>query len=194
MAGNKFVLFALALPFPLYGAWQVRGVSRADLIVADPPSDKSASKEQLATMRTKTEKWVGDVRKTAAVTYQFRAPGPDDATSDADCTALARDAAKRSADLTDLESFLAGTESPTYTGTLRAQVLRLAVESNRVVESRESRSRNGSRCRCRRSTVPRRRRKRWPRSTGSWPNTQRTRASPIPRKSQRGRSARGSRS
>jgi hypothetical protein len=116
---SKFVLFVLALPFALYGAWQVRGVSRADLIVADPPADRAASKEQLAATRAKTERWVGDMRKAAAVTYQFRAPGPDDATPDADCAALVRDAARRSADLTDLETFLAGTESPTYSGTLR---------------------------------------------------------------------------
>src|SRR5437773_1355746 len=105
------ILLLLAVPFALYAAWQVRGVSRADLIVSDPPSDKGVpAKEQLAAARAKAEKWSADVRKAAAVTYQFRAPGPDDAAADDECNALARSAAARSAELTDLEQFLAGVE------------------------------------------------------------------------------------
>jgi hypothetical protein len=126
MAGlrNGVVLLVLAVPFGLYAAWQVQGVSRADLLLPDPPTDKGLpGKEQLAATRAKTERWAGDVRKAAAVTLQFRTPGPDDAAGDGDCNALARAAARRAADLTDLEQFLSGVGVPTYTGALRARYL-----------------------------------------------------------------------
>jgi hypothetical protein len=118
------VLLLLAVPFGLYAAWHVQSVSRADLIVSDPPSDKGLpGKEQLAATRAKTEKWSGDLRKAARVTYQFRAPEADDVASDPDCKALAESAAKRAADLTDLETFLSDKDKPVYTGRLRVKYL-----------------------------------------------------------------------
>ena len=42
-------------------------------------------------------------------------------TSDVDCKALADSAAKRAADLTDLETFLSDKDKPVYTGRLRAK-------------------------------------------------------------------------
>src|SRR5262245_11592433 len=121
---NGVVLLVLAVPFGLYVAWQVRGVSRADLLPSDPPSDKGLpGRDQLAAARAKTERWSGDVRKAAAVTLQFRAPGSEDVTSDEECTALARAAARRAADLTDLEQFLAGVDGPAFTGALRSRYL-----------------------------------------------------------------------
>ena len=115
------VLLLLAIPFVLYAVWQLQGVTRADLIISDPPSEKGLpTKEQLATTRAKAEKWASDVRKTSAVVFQYRVPTAEDAAEDADCTALARAVAMRSADLADLETFLANREKPTYTGALKA--------------------------------------------------------------------------
>ncbi len=117
-------LLLLAAPFAVYAAWQIQGVSHADLLASDPPSDKGLpAREQLASTHAKTTRWAGDVRKAAAVTFQFRAPGVEDTTYDEECTALSKAAAKRAADLTDLEKFLSGVDSPTYTGTLRNKYL-----------------------------------------------------------------------
>jgi hypothetical protein len=114
------IILLLAVPFGLYVAWQVQGVSRVDLIVPDPPSEKGfPGKEQLAATRAKTDRWAGDVQKAAAVAFQFRPHSADDAASDEDCNALAKAAAARAADLTDLERFLSGVERPEYTGSLR---------------------------------------------------------------------------
>src|SRR5262245_35099661 len=124
MAGlrNGVVLLVLAIPFGLYAAWQVRGVARADVLVPDaPPGRGLPNKDQLAAARGRAERWAGDVRKAAAVTLQVRAPGPEDAPADDDCAALARAAARRAADLTDLEQFLSGAEDPVYAGALRAR-------------------------------------------------------------------------
>ena len=122
MSGLKSggIILLLAIPFGLYIAWQVQGVSRADLMVAAPPSEKGLpSKEQLVATAEKTDRWASEVRTAAAVTLQFRPQSTDDVTSDAECNALARSAAVRAADLTDLEKFLSGVERPEYTGTLR---------------------------------------------------------------------------
>jgi len=118
------VLLLLAVPFALYAAWQVQGVSRADLIVSDPPSEKGLpGREQLAAARAKADKWSEDVRKAAAVTYQFRTPGPDDRAADDECYALARAAGARADELIDLEKFLSDTDDPVFVGALRTRYL-----------------------------------------------------------------------
>lgn len=124
MSGFKSggIILLLAVPFVLYIAWLVQGVSRADLIVSNPPTEKGLpSKEQLAVTRARTERWSGDVHKAVAVTTQFRSLAADDLASDEECNALARVAAARASDLTDLEKFLSGVDRPEYTGSLRVR-------------------------------------------------------------------------
>lgn len=114
------IILLLAVPFGLYIAWQVKGVMRIDLIVSDPPAEKGLpTPEQLAALRARADRWVGDVGKVVAVTFQFRPPTTDDTVSDPECTALMKAAAARAADLTDLEKFLSGVERPEYTGMLK---------------------------------------------------------------------------
>jgi hypothetical protein len=122
MSGLKSgaILLLLVIPFGLYAAWQVQALTRGDLLVSDAPSEKGLpAKEQLAERRAKTEKWAGDVRKASAVALQFRVPGPEDATADAECKALSDAAARRSADLTDLGKFLAGVRNPAFAGDMK---------------------------------------------------------------------------
>ena len=78
---------------------------------------------------------------------QFRAPGKEDATADAECKAVSEAAARRSADLTDLEKFLAGVRNPVFTGDMKksykewydeTEALRLAaVEVEKWFDDRE---------------------------------------------------------
>jgi hypothetical protein len=122
MSGFKSgaILLFLSIPVLAYCAWQVQGVSRTDLMAASPPSDKGMpTKEQITAQLARAEKWSGDVRKLESVAFQFRAPGADDATADEDCTVLAKSIAARSSDLTDLDRFLSGVDSPAYTGSLK---------------------------------------------------------------------------
>jgi hypothetical protein len=110
------ILLLLTIPFVLYAAWQVQTLTRGDLLVSDAPSEKGLpAKEQLADRRTKTEKWVGDVRKASAVALQFRTP--KGAIPDPECEAVAAAAARRSDDLTDLDKFLSG-RKPEFVGSM----------------------------------------------------------------------------
>lgn len=115
------LLLVLAVPMALYVAWQVNGVVRADLVLAEPPADRGAPKEQLAVLRAKTAAWAGDVRKAATVAQQYRPAGAEDATADADATAVVKTSAVRAADLNDLDLFLSDIERPTFTGKSKAQ-------------------------------------------------------------------------
>jgi hypothetical protein len=122
MSGLKSsaIVLLVAIPFGLYVAWQVQKVTTGDLLVSEAPSEKGVpGKEQLATTRAKAERWVGEVRKASAVVYQFRAPGADDTTADAECTALVRATGTRAADLSDLEKFLSRIANPQFTGKLK---------------------------------------------------------------------------
>jgi hypothetical protein len=116
------ILLLLAIPFFLYGAWQVQGVTNLNLIAADPPADKGLpSKEQIAANKAAAEKWGGDVRTVESVAFQFRQPGPGDFVSDSDCKNFMKTVAARSADLNDLEKFLSDVGSPKYEGSLKSQ-------------------------------------------------------------------------
>lgn len=121
MFRNSFVLLLIAGPFVVYCAWQAWSVSRNDLLVPDPPPDRSASGDQLANGHEKAARWKSEVRKAAAVTLQYRATGPEDGISDSDGAALARAAAKRAAELNDLEQFLSATDDPSYNGSLKSK-------------------------------------------------------------------------
>ena len=136
---HRVTLLLLAAPFAAYAAWQIQGVARADLLVSDQPSDKGLpAREQLAATRAKTTRWAGDVRKAAAVTFQFRAPGVEDTTYDEECSALSKAAAKRAADLTDLEKFLSGMDSPTFTGTLGNKYLEWQVSKGTLTKAEKA--------------------------------------------------------
>ncbi|MCI0703292.1 MAG: hypothetical protein L0241_19615, partial [Planctomycetia bacterium] len=121
MSGLKSggLLLMLAIPFAAYVAWQVNGVTRADLIVSDPPPDKGATNDQLSAGQTKASGLVNETRKVESVTLQFRAPGAQDAVNDPAAVATRDSAAKRSANLTDLGNFLSGVERPVFTGELK---------------------------------------------------------------------------
>jgi hypothetical protein len=113
------LLLILAIPLGLDVAREVNGVVRTDLVLSEPPPDRGASKEQLAAAHTKVSAWAGDVRKAVAVAQQYRAPGPDDACTDPDASALVKISAVRSADLNDLDLFLSELERPTFTGKMK---------------------------------------------------------------------------
>ena len=139
MSGLKSgaIVVLLAIPFALYSAWQVQGVTRADMIVSDPPSDKGLpTKEQLAAVRGKAEKWAVDVRKASVVVYQYRAPVGDDKADDEDCNKLAKAVALRAADLGDLDTFLSDREKRDYVGNLQAQYAKWQV-SKAVIDKAE---------------------------------------------------------
>ncbi len=122
MSGLKsgMIVLLLAVPFVVYGVFQVQAAAQSDLIADDPPSDKGLpTKEQLAAAKIKAEKWAGDVREVSAVALQFRAAVAVDPAADKECTALAKLVAARSADLTDLEKFLSGVDRPVYVGGLK---------------------------------------------------------------------------
>ena len=126
------LLLLLSVPFALFAAWQVNGVVRTDMIVSDAPPDRGATKEQLATARTKAAAWSAEVRKAAAVAWQYRAPGPDDATADEAVNGVERAAALRSAELNDLDLFLTGVERPSFAGKLKDSYDRWNGEANQT--------------------------------------------------------------
>ena len=115
-ARSASVLVLLAVPFGLYAAWQVRAAARGG---SPPPADKLPTKDDVANRRARAEAWAAGVRKAAAVAVQFRAPDAADRTGDAECDALAAAAARRAADLADLETVLAGGRSPAFAGGLK---------------------------------------------------------------------------
>ncbi len=116
------ILLLLAIPFALYLAWQVQAATRPQLVGTSAPSEKGLpSKEQLTASVAQTEKWASDVQRVGTVAFQYRQPGASDATDCTDCTATTKAVAARSADLIDLETFLADRDSPTFTGTLQAR-------------------------------------------------------------------------
>jgi hypothetical protein len=112
----------LAIPFGLYVAWQVQSTARADIAAPEPPPEKGVpGREQLTASRAKAEKWVGDVRRASAVALQYRAPGGEDRVEDPACAAVVKSASARSADLTDLEKFVADDKGASFTGSLKEQ-------------------------------------------------------------------------
>lgn len=116
------ILLLLAVPFALYGAWQVQSVAGTNLGPAEPPSEKGLpGKDQLAAARARAERWAGDVRRAAAVALQYRAPTAEDAIEDPAAKSVAAAAAARAADLTDLEKFLAGGTDAVFAGAVRAR-------------------------------------------------------------------------
>jgi len=122
MSGLKSggLVLLLAIPFALYIVWQVQVGARADFVSPPAPTEKGLpDSKKLADTKAKTEKWANDVRQASAVALQYRTPGPEDKADDADCTALAKAAAVRATDLTDLEKFLSGVENATYAGSLK---------------------------------------------------------------------------
>jgi hypothetical protein len=116
------ILLLLAIPFFVYGAWQIRSVTHLDLIVSDPPAEKgSPTKEQIASNKTAAEKWEGEIRTLESVTFQFRQPGAGDIATDSDCKALMKSISARSAELNDLELFLSERASPKFEGALKSK-------------------------------------------------------------------------
>src|SRR4051812_44266816 len=105
MKGGALLLF-LSIPFALYAAWQVYGATRIGSTVPEPPADKTAPKEQLATSSAKASKLADEVRKAVEVAWQYRAAGPADNSPDGNVAAVVRAASARAADLNDLDRFL----------------------------------------------------------------------------------------
>jgi hypothetical protein len=117
---GRGLVLVLAVPMALYAAWQVNGVARSDLVLADPPPDRGPTKEQLAEASKKAANWAAEVRTVTGFAEQYRtdaaaAGGPDKAAA-----AVVRAAAARSAVLTDLDQFLSGLERPTFNGRMKA--------------------------------------------------------------------------
>jgi hypothetical protein len=119
---SGFLVLLLALPVLAYVAWQVRAMSHLDVLASDPPAEKAAqSREQLAMMRMRAEKWANDVRTLEATALQYRQPTPGDVVFDGDCQSALKSLAARSADLTDLNKFLSDVSSPKYDGALKSK-------------------------------------------------------------------------
>jgi hypothetical protein len=114
------VLLLLAVPVALYVAWQVNGVVRSDL-VAEPPADRGPPKEQLEAAAKKTAAWADRVKDTVAFAERYGTAAPADAAAEPDTKTVAKAAAARSAELTDLDQFLSGLDRPTFAGALKAQ-------------------------------------------------------------------------
>src|SRR5437660_1504189 len=115
MGGVKSgILLVLAIPFALYVAWQINGVVRTDLVLSELPPDRGAPKEKHTEARTKAAAWAGEAKKAAEVAWQYRVATPNDASPDEAVTGVVRASATRSADLNDLDLFLAGVERPNF--------------------------------------------------------------------------------
>ena len=121
MSGVKsgLIVLLLAVPFALYAAWQVRSLAGGDLFTSSRSDAKLPTKDDVAERRAKAERFAADVRKASAVALQYRQPEAADKTADPECDAVAKAAAKRAADLTDLEKFLAGTRDPAFDGGMK---------------------------------------------------------------------------
>ncbi|MBA4186792.1 MAG: hypothetical protein C0467_02115 [Planctomycetaceae bacterium] len=133
------ILLVLAVPFALYILWQVQAGARADFAApAAPPEKAPTDPKQLAATKSKAEKWAGDVRQTVAVVLQYRVPGPEDKADDPDCNAIAKAAAARGVDLTDLEKFLSGVDRPTYAGALKERYAEWQVNKLKLAKSEEA--------------------------------------------------------
>jgi hypothetical protein len=121
MTGAKsgLIVVLLAVPFGLYAAWQLRALARGDFFASGNPDAKLPTKDAMAERRAAAERFTEDVRRASAVALQYRVPEPADKTSDPECDAVAGAAAKRSADLIDLQRFLAGGRDPAFGGGMR---------------------------------------------------------------------------
>jgi hypothetical protein len=122
MSGLKggALLLVLGIPLAGYCALQVKGVARTGA-PSDEPPERGPSKEQLDAGRAKSAALASDVGKAAEVAEQYRAAGPADAASDPAAAAVVKAGAARSADLADLDTFLADRERPTFSGQLKEQ-------------------------------------------------------------------------
>ncbi|MCE9560470.1 MAG: hypothetical protein K8U57_00300 [Planctomycetes bacterium] len=130
------LVLLLAIPFALYIVWQVQAGARADFASPSPPTEKGLpDSKKLTETKAKTEKWANDVRQASAVALQYRAPGPEDKSDDADCTALAKAAAVRAGNLNDLEKFLSGVDSPTYVGSLKTKYAEWQLSKVKLAEA-----------------------------------------------------------
>jgi hypothetical protein len=112
------LLLVLGVPLALYAVLAVKAVARADLVSGDPPADRGASRDDLAKLRDKAGKWLGEVRKATTVAGQYRADTPEDASSDGAVSATIKAASNRAKNLLDADQFLSNTPNPKFEGSL----------------------------------------------------------------------------
>jgi hypothetical protein len=132
------LLLLLGLPVVGYFALQVKDVFRTDIIASDSPADRGMSREQLTAAHAKSTAAVSEVRKAAAITCQFRAAGPEDASPDPATAALVKASASRAADLNDLDLFLSEVERPNFTGKLKDQYAKWVAERKELKRDEEA--------------------------------------------------------
>ena len=94
--------------------------------------------------RAKAERFSADVRKASAVALQYRQPDAADKTADPECEAVVKAAAKRTADLADLERFLAGVRDPAFDGGMKKLYRSWYDETEALCVARGWKSRSGS--------------------------------------------------
>jgi hypothetical protein len=121
------LLLILAVPLALYVAWQAGGVVRTDL-VAEPPPDRGATREQLEAVHKRASAWADEVQKAVAFEEQFLGTGAGNDCSDADAKAVVKAATARANELKDLDLFLSGVERPTFQGKKKEQYTRWMTE------------------------------------------------------------------
>jgi hypothetical protein len=129
MSGLKggALLLVLGIPLAGYCALQVKAVARTEAAPDEPP-ERGPSKEQLDAARAKAAALLSDARKAAELAEQYRAAGPGDTASDPAAASAVKAGAARSADLNDLDAFLADRESPKFSGQLKEQYEKWAAE------------------------------------------------------------------
>lgn len=115
------VLWLMTLPLWTYAAMQLAAVVRPEVLTSEPPLETGPGSEQLTVARRQAVAWSNEVRKAATITQQYRAPQASETSTDPAVRAVIHAAASRSADLNDLDVFLADVERPQFTGALKTQ-------------------------------------------------------------------------
>lgn len=133
---NSALLLALAVPFALYGVWQVHTATRLDAPAAPPNS--GLTPDQLATSSAKAAAAATETRKAVEVAVQFRTPTPADKSTDPDADATVKAAAARAADLADLDKFLSRVEKPAFVGKLKPRYEEWAREQSASRQSEDA--------------------------------------------------------
>ncbi|MCS6865097.1 MAG: hypothetical protein RMJ56_12015 [Gemmataceae bacterium] len=117
----SLVLLLLALPLVTYAVVQVSIVVRSEVLTPEPPTEQGPSAEALAAAHRRATAWSNEVRKAAIVAQQYRAPDASEASAEPPVRAVIQAAAARSANLNDLDVFLAEVERPQFSGVLKKQ-------------------------------------------------------------------------
>lgn len=117
----SLVLLLGALPLLTYAAVQLAAVLRPEVLTSEPPAEVGPGSEQLAVARRQATAWSNEIRKAATIAQQYRVPEASETSTDPTVRAVIHAAASRSANLNDLDVFLAEVERPQFTGALKKQ-------------------------------------------------------------------------